>query len=97
MNTSEDKSIACPRCDGTGRFGGGVCFNCKGACRVKARPVAKGYSWKVFACERETGAKISVFRLKALTAETALARAKAQLARGTGYDPETTQVERVRP
>lgn len=29
-------TITCPRCNGTGHFCGGVCFQCKGAKRVQS-------------------------------------------------------------
>lgn len=75
---------------------GGVCFKCGGSGKQKSRPrQAQAYSWNVYAEERSTGARLHIFRVSAKTKEGALAKAQAQLARGTGYLPESAHVERV--
>jgi hypothetical protein len=90
--TGEETSVACPRCDGTGRFGGGACFNCNGACRVKAIAPSKLTRWQVWARPAFDAEKILVCHIKAKDAKSALSKAVAQLNRGTGYVPDTAEV-----
>lgn len=96
-------AFPCSRCEGRGRIShhanvlGGVCFKCGGSGTQKSKPrVSKSFSWNVYADERVSGARVHVFRVAAATGEAALQKARSQLARGTGYLPESAHVERVR-
>ncbi|MCB1966229.1 MAG: hypothetical protein KDI64_09365 [Candidatus Accumulibacter sp.] len=101
QKTAEGYRVACPRCAGTGRVErhanvkGGVCFACNGSgYRVrKSPPSAPAQRFAVSACSRRTGERVSpVFWLLAKTERAALTRARAQIAKGNGYDPATVEV-----
>lgn len=93
--------VTCPRCGGSGRLAqhstvlGGVCFACKGSgFRVqKSRPAAPAVRFAVSACSLRTGERVSpVFWLLAKSERQALTKARAQIAKGNGYDPATVSV-----
>lgn len=99
--TTQGYRVACSRCAGTGRVErhanvkGGVCFACNGSgYRVqKSAPSAPARRFAVSACSLRTGERVSpVFWLLAKTERAALTRARAQIAKGNGYDPTTVAV-----
>ena len=74
---------------------GGVCFACKGSgFRVqKSQPAAPAVRFAVSACSLRTGERVSpVFWLLAKSERQALTKARAQIAKGNGYDPATVSV-----
>ena len=102
QQTAQGYRVACPRCAGTGRVErhanvrGGVCFACGGSgYRVqKTAPAAPARRFAVSACARRTGELVSpVFWLLAKTERAALTKARAQISKGTGYDPATVTVQ----
>lgn len=91
----------CSRCNGFGTIQhhanvlGGVCFKCHGKGTQKNVPASKAQKWSVTAAERETGERLSVFFVRAKSEENALAVARATLARGNGFLPESATVAPV--
>lgn len=101
QQTAQGYRVACPRCAGIGRVErhanvkGGVCFACGGSGHriQKTAPAAPARRFAVSACTWRTGERISpVFWLLAKTERQALTKARAQIAKGNGYDPATVAV-----
>lgn len=86
---------------------GGVCFKCGGAGYVERKTEPRPMkSWRVGAVnlrkdhphDHEAGAVIfPILTVKAATETAALKKAKAMLARGSAYDPESAFVRERTP
>lgn len=97
--TTKTVKVVCGRCDGKGEIPayrgvlGGICFACKGAGhRMQKNAQRISPRWVVSAVRREDGQRIDVCEWKAPNEVRALARARTQLAGGTGYYPESAEV-----
>lgn len=93
------KNYPCGRCGGKGVLPhhanvlGGVCFKCGGSGQQKSKPSTPLPKWDVFAKERASGNEISVFTLRAKTADKALKTARVKLASAPGYFADSVRVE----
>lgn len=93
--------VECAKCAGKGEIrayigiAGGICFACNGKGHIiqKTAPT-KTAKFAVSAVHRETGEVVNnICHIRAKNESEAIKKATAQIARGTGYVPNTITVK----